>query len=353
VVSLHQGEVVEMISNNFHRGHILRIASGIITLAILLLAGSASAATLNSNSYPIADSYVNSATPDTNYGSSLFLIAGTETFGSSTKIIYLKFNISSIPINAEILNATLNLQYAYGPSCGNAETISAYYVANNSWDENAITYNNQPSLATTPEDTLSVTQGPPEWFSWRVIEAIKNRKEQGLISIALKGEGPGQCDKPFNSRESESPPFLAIDYQTPVPTGGSVSGYKINDTNSNRRWDAGEKVISNWTIRLIGITRTGKDTKVIRKETFTDAMGFYKFENLPAGRYFVIEKLKKGFVPTSSPVKRINLVQEENSENNNFTNKPVHSLTRIGSKIDQDDYEVINRNIEKYIEDMD
>ncbi len=140
---------------------------------------------------------------------------------------------------------------------------------------------------------------------------------------------------------------------TPIPTAGSISGYKVNDTNGNGNWDASEKGISNWTIRLIGITGKGKDTKVVRKETFTDAMGFYKFDNLSAGRYFVIEKLKKGFVPTSSPVKRIKLAQDENSMNNNFTNRPVHSKAIIDGQRDMDDYEVINRDIDKYKENMD
>ena len=137
------------------------------------------------------------------------------------------------------------------------------------------------------------------------------------------------------------------------PVGGVISGYKINDTNGNGKWNAGEKGISNWIIKLIGITGKGKDYKVIRIETFTDDMGFYKFDNLPEGRYIVIEKLKKGFVPTSSPVKRIKLVQEENSMNNNFTNRPVHSMAKIDSQRDMDDYEAINKDIEKYIENMD
>jgi len=106
-------------------------------------------------------------------------------------------------------------------------------------------------------------------------------------------------------------------------------------------------------IRLIGTTGTGKNTKVIRKETFTDAIGFYKFDNLPAGRYIVIEKLKKGLVPTSSPVKRIKLSQNENSMNNNFTNRPVNSLAKKNGQRDVDDYEVINRDIDNYIEEMD
>jgi hypothetical protein len=138
----------------------------------------------------------------------------------------------------------------------------------------------------------------------------------------------------------------------PVSTAGSISGFKINDTNSNGKWDAGEKGISNWTIRLIGIIGKGKDSKVIRIETLTDATGFYNFDNLLEGRYFVIEKLKKDFVPTSSPVKRIKLAQGMNSMNNNFTNRPVNNQDNKNDKRDIDDYEAINRDIDKYKEDM-
>jgi hypothetical protein len=135
------------------------------------------------------------------------------------------------------------------------------------------------------------------------------------------------------------------------PERNSISGFKINDTNGNGKWDTGEKGISNWTIRLIGIIGKGKKEKVIRKETLTDATGFYKFDNLSAGRYFVIEKLKKGFVATSPPVKRIRLVQSKNSMNNNFTNIPVQSRDKKDDKRDIDDYEAINRDIDKYKED--
>ncbi len=132
------------------------------------------------------------------------------------------------------------------------------------------------------------------------------------------------------------------------PVGGVISGYKINDTNGNGKWDAGEKGISNWTIGLIRIIGTGKDTRVIRKETFTDVMGFYEFGNLPAGRYIVIEKFKREFVPTSSPVKRIKLAQDENSMNNNFTNRPVNRLPNIGDHEDMGDN--IDSSINDYVE---
>jgi parallel beta-helix repeat protein len=119
----------------------------------------------------------------------------------------------------------------------------------------------------------------------------------------LNGDGLGDTLVPYNSSGNiaNGGDYLPLTI-APTPTAGSISGYKINDTNGNGKWDAGEKGISNWTIRLIGIIGKGKNATVIRNETLTDATGFYKFDNLSAGRYFVIEKLKKGFVATSSPV---------------------------------------------------
>lgn len=52
-------------------------------------------------------------------------------------------------------------------------------------------------------------------------------------------------------------------------------------------------------------------------------------------------------------MKRIKLAQDENSMNNNFTNMPVNSLDKIDGQSDMDDYEAINRSIDKNEEDMD
>jgi parallel beta-helix repeat protein len=175
------------------------------------------------------------------------------------------------------------------------------------------------------------------------------KKKTGLTNgvyeyFVYAGDAAGN----FNTSEIRR---VTVNVIAPPPTGGVISGFKINDSNGNGKWDAGEKGISNWTIRLIGISGKGKDTQVIRNETLTDAMGFYKFDNLPAGRYIVIEKLKKGFVPTSSPFRRIKLAMDEYSMNNNFTNR--HNLARMDNQKDVDYYEVINSDIDKYIEAMD
>ncbi len=111
---------------------------------------------------------------------------------------------------------------------------------------------------------------------------------------------------------------------TPPPTKTNIiSGFKINDLNSNGKQDPGEEGLPGWNIRLTGIV---PETAGINMETTTDDKGFYSFENLPAGMYLVVETLQGGYVPVGSPVLTVNLENGTNSMNNNFMNRPVSSL---------------------------
>lgn len=114
-----------------------------------------------------------------------------------------------------------------------------------------------------------------------------------------------------------------------TPTAGSISGFKINDTNGNGKWDAGENGLQGWKIKLTGIVGMGTETSVLNLKTTTNADGFYMFANLPAGRYVVMEELQGGFVLNGSPIMSIMLAKGEISENNNFFNRPISSLFSI------------------------
>ncbi len=109
---------------------------------------------------------------------------------------------------------------------------------------------------------------------------------------------------------------------TPIPAAGSISGYSINDINGNGKWDTGEKGLQGWTIKLTG---TSKEGTYIKKEILTDTAGFYKFQNIPAGRYTISEGLKAGFVPTGSSIYIISLAAGGNSVNNNFMAKNINN----------------------------
>ena len=99
---------------------------------------------------------------------------------------------------------------------------------------------------------------------------------------------------------------------------GSISGFNINDMNGNGRWDAGESALPGWKIKLVG---KSKNVKKIKREIRTDALGYYIFDNLPAGKYTISEENKKGWKHTSSKSMKIKLKNGMKSDNNNFTNK--------------------------------
>ncbi len=105
----------------------------------------------------------------------------------------------------------------------------------------------------------------------------------------------------------------------PVTANGSISGNVINVATGMG--------VPNVTIRLVGIVGMGVNIKTIRMVTMTDSMGRWMFENLPAGRYIIIEQLPKGFIPVTPPVMNIMLAQGQNSMNNNFKVNPISALT--------------------------
>ena len=115
-------------------------------------------------------------------------------------------------------------------------------------------------------------------------------------------------------------PLEAATVPAPEPLSGRISGYTFNDLNSNKIRDTGEKGLSGWTVWLTGISRDGR---YILKKTYTDANGLYKFDNIPAGIYRTIEKLKSGFVSTGSYAHTIRLATGMSSADNNFAVKSV------------------------------
>lgn len=69
----------------------------------------------------------------------------------------------------------------------------------------------------------------------------------------------------------------------------NISGYKINDTNGNGKWDPGEVGLPGWTIKLT-------NSKGIMVSTLTDADGKYTFSELQADTYTVEETQKTDWI---------------------------------------------------------
>src|SRR5579863_4076315 len=119
-------------------------------LAVLLLStlGLLSGAVLAQQSPPSADTYVNSSSPNKNYGSSILLVVGQ---GSTT---YMKFNLSGVPAGAPVSKAMLRLFTSAVVTGGQFDVYNL--PATPTWSERTLTYNTPP-----PALGLSATGGNP------------------------------------------------------------------------------------------------------------------------------------------------------------------------------------------------
>jgi sugar lactone lactonase YvrE len=122
---------------------------------------------------PIGDTFVTSGEPDGTRGSkgSLCVSNFIDESGAIVRgVVFIKFDLSSVPKTAKISSATLNL--ARVDFDHNPLRVSAYQCLDNSWTESKLTYSNMPAFNATAMDSVIVSVDK-KWYSWNVIDAIK------------------------------------------------------------------------------------------------------------------------------------------------------------------------------------
>ncbi len=148
---------------------------------------------------PSADSFTNTASPTTNYGSNTLL--GVE---SASQTAYIQFNLSSIPAGytgSEISKATLKL---FVNSVTTAGSFNVDYV-NGTWTESTLTANNAPALGKTIAASVPLVAADRGQYLLiditPALQAWLNGTEPN-DGIALVGSSP--VNATFDSKESAS-----------------------------------------------------------------------------------------------------------------------------------------------------
>ena len=140
-----------------------------------------------------ADSYVTSASPTTNFGTSTLL--GVDN--SPVEATYLKFDLT--PYAGRTLeSATLQLRSAGKRVHGYAERE---VVANDNWNETGITYSNPPTLGTTSIGTLGPTTTNTNYSIPLTATAVAGELGQQL-SLGMNSSSSDGLD--LNSKEAGS-----------------------------------------------------------------------------------------------------------------------------------------------------
>jgi hypothetical protein len=124
---------------------------------------------------PIADAYVDSGVPNTNYGTKT---TNLSVDASPVQESYLKFQLASLTGNT-ITSAKLRL---YVSDNGSVKGGSVAKMSNTSWTETGVTYNNRPTIDGATLSTLgAVNIG--SWYEFNVTSAVTG---DGTISLGLK-----------------------------------------------------------------------------------------------------------------------------------------------------------------------
>ena len=174
------------------------------------------------------DSYVEEKLPETNYGSANSLWVGHCTaFDADGKYrSYLQFDLSSIPPNARVVDAHLELRnYSKmrDDMTVNLLPIGLYRVTDN-WLEGNITWNNQPLSSAQPESIVTINMNIiSDWYSWDIHELLAGwldgttANHGVLFKVVDEIANAGMLAKFHSSDASEGNlhPKLMIDYYLP------------------------------------------------------------------------------------------------------------------------------------------
>jgi hypothetical protein len=197
---------------------------------------------------PIEDSFVMSDIPppwesqgynkgrNQNFGESTLLYAWNDYDYHS--LVFMKFDLSSIPADSSIESATLKL---HTPDLKPIDStlVSVYFCSDNSWSELDICWNNKPPFASNSLDAVMVV-APKEgdvvikghWYSWDVTTACKtpflgtNQK----ISLVVDSEHSEQTrwyPPTFSSRETSYKPQLIVSYIESQPQQPTTNGKDV------------------------------------------------------------------------------------------------------------------------------
>ncbi|WP_146617518.1 CBM96 family carbohydrate-binding protein, partial [Arthrobacter globiformis] len=140
-----------------------------------------------------ADSYVTSASPTTNFGTSTLL--GVDN--SPVEATYLKFDLTPYA-GRTLQSATLQLRSAGSGSTG---TQNVRVVANDTWSETGITNGNKPALGTASIGTLGPTTTNTNYNIPLTATAVAGELGQQL-SLGINSSSSDGLD--LNSKEVSS-----------------------------------------------------------------------------------------------------------------------------------------------------
>lgn len=176
---------------------------------------------VTSTSSPVADSYVESTTPATNYGTSARLIVDA----SPVRETLLRFDLSGL--TGPVQDARLRIHVADVVDAESPSGGTVALVNNNSWTETGVTYNNRPtSWGGTVATVGAVTRN--SWVEIPVTSAVTTGGQLTLGIRSTNGDGAY-----FDSRQTTATaPRLVVTSGTTTSSSSSSTTSSTSSTTT-------------------------------------------------------------------------------------------------------------------------
>src|SRR6266511_1387007 len=183
----------------------ISLAAALLGGMLLATVGAATAGAVTLN--PVADTYVDSSTPSSNFGTRIYV----RTDNSPTLRAYLRFDVQGAGPTAVL---------RFFAETGNSIGVDVRTVSDNSWGETSTNFSNAPAIGPVIASTGPITAG-----TWQQVNVSSAVTGDGLVSFALTSTS--NTATKFTSREGVDKPQLV----TPAP--GSPSPYVVSHVSGN------------------------------------------------------------------------------------------------------------------------
>ncbi|MEV0005118.1 DNRLRE domain-containing protein [Micromonospora sp. NPDC050980] len=176
--------------------------------AVLTGSGAASAASVTFT--PVADTYVQSDTAGTNYGTATQIVVDT----SPTRRMFLRFTVSGV--SGTVTSAKLRLRTISGNNGSDVGgTVRA--MSSTSWSETGTTWNNQPAVDGATLGSIG-SVGPGTWYEVDVTAAVTGNGTFSFGATSTSSDGAY-----YSARESGgNAPQLVVTTGSTAPSGDPV-----------------------------------------------------------------------------------------------------------------------------------
>ncbi len=188
------------------------------------------------------DTYVLSTDASTNFGNELDII--TDRYGSSDLYkTLIKFNLTSIPSNANISSATFDFRLN---SATTSNTMKIYRI-NTAWGELQATWNNQPTYGNLVATKTGLTSAG--WYSADVKDFVKSVINGSATNNGFMLNSTLVDDSlAIDSSESTTVPSMTITYtidNSIIPPTPVISTIITGNFYVNTTWTAGSGNVTN------------------------------------------------------------------------------------------------------------